>query len=93
MRVLGLRQLGNDQPGNLTSLANSTTARRLPQHAADDRERRTPAFQERGRGARVVHGLRLVDGAGKFSIRAVHPAIMPLTHGMPLTLINVQVEP
>jgi hypothetical protein len=49
--------------------------------------------QEGGSGSDVVHLERLVDGAGKFDVRAVHAPIMPLTHGTSVMLIKLQTGP
>jgi hypothetical protein len=66
---------------------------RISQHLANERETRAAVRQEGSRSAHVIHGQRFVDGAGKFGIRTVHAPIMPLTHGTPLMLINVQFGP
>lgn len=96
MSVLGLRQLGDAQPGNLTNSAGFTPPLGIRQHATDEREADTVLVEEPGCGPRPQfdsHGQGLVDGAGKFGVRTVHAVIMPLTHSTPLMLINVQADP
>jgi hypothetical protein len=70
-----------------------TPPRRLGHDPADEREARAVVGQVGGRDARVIHGQRLVDSAGKFGVGPVHADIMPLTHGMPVTLIKLQFDP
>ncbi len=92
VRVLGLRQLGAGQPGNLTSSASFTPARRILQHPADEREARAVVDQERGRGAHVAHGQRVVDSGCKVDVRAVggHADILPLTCRRLVTLLKLK---